>query len=167
MRSQPDYDDIEEEENRLTGTMKQFTSSRGKDKVKDNNKKYGKYNTPPTDKRFPPNESKIPHANRARDTIAEDSCCTRCFFFLSFCYPGRRNYVNSCTRITFTCIVRRNTYTPDYIGTRAHSCRRRVAIGRDQRHTTDDVYVRFIYHYTTIPRVMITIHVIINTYLCE
>lgn len=24
--------------------MKQFTSSRGKDKVKDNNKKYGKYN---------------------------------------------------------------------------------------------------------------------------
>jgi len=43
-RSQPDYDDIEEEENRLAGTMKQFTSSRGKDKVKDNNnKKYGKY----------------------------------------------------------------------------------------------------------------------------
>lgn len=39
----PDYDDIEEEENRLAGTMKQFTSSRGKDKVKDNNKKYGKY----------------------------------------------------------------------------------------------------------------------------
>ncbi|XP_025418695.1 uncharacterized protein LOC112689280 isoform X2 [Sipha flava] len=36
----PDYDDIEEEENRLAGTMKQFTSSRGKDKVKDNNKKY-------------------------------------------------------------------------------------------------------------------------------
>lgn len=44
VRLQPDYDDIEEEENRLTGTMKQFTSSRGKDKVKDNNnKKYGKY----------------------------------------------------------------------------------------------------------------------------
>jgi len=43
-RLQPDYDDIEEEENRLAGTMKQFTSSRGKDKVKDNNnKKYGKY----------------------------------------------------------------------------------------------------------------------------
>jgi hypothetical protein len=40
---QPDYDDIEEEENRLVGSMKQFTSSRGKDKVKDNNKKYGKY----------------------------------------------------------------------------------------------------------------------------
>lgn len=43
MFSQPDYDDIEEEENRLTGTMKQFTSSRGKDKVKDNNKKYGNF----------------------------------------------------------------------------------------------------------------------------